>query len=76
MISGIIIGLLAGYIACRLQKGEGKGCLINLFLGILGGVVGGWLFGLLGIAAHNWIGELITATIGAVVVLWIFARLK
>ena len=61
MISGIISGILAGYVASRLQKGEGSGCLVNLFLGIIGGLVGGWLFGLLGISAYGWIGELITA---------------
>lgn len=44
MISGIISGIVAGYIASRLQKGEGSGCLVNLFLGLLGGVVGSWVF--------------------------------
>ena len=44
MISGITSGILAGYIASRLQKGEGSGCLVNLFLGIIGGLVGSWLF--------------------------------
>ena len=35
MISGIISGILAGYVASRLQEGEGSGCLVNLFLGII-----------------------------------------
>lgn len=76
MISGILSGIVAGYIASRLQKGKGSGCLVNLFLGIIGGLVGSWLFGLLGIAAYGWIGETVTAIVGAVVVLWIFAKLK
>ena len=76
MISGIISGILAGYIASRLQKGAGSGCLVNLFLGVIGGLVGGWLFSLIGIAAYGWIGEMITATVGAVVVLWQFAKLR
>ena len=76
MISGIISGILAGYIASRLQKGEGSGCLVNLFLGVIGGLVGGWLFSLIGIAAYGWIGEMITAIVGAVVVLWLFAKLR
>ncbi|MGM9693855.1 MAG: GlsB/YeaQ/YmgE family stress response membrane protein [Alloprevotella sp.] len=76
MISGIISGILAGYIASRLQKGEGSGCLVNLFLGIIGGVVGGWLFNLVGLAPFGWIGEMITAVVGAVVVLWVFAKLR
>ncbi|NPD82101.1 GlsB/YeaQ/YmgE family stress response membrane protein [Prevotella sp. PINT] len=76
MISGIISGIVAGYIASRLQKGEGSGCLVNLFLGLLGGVVGSWVFGLFGLTAYSWIGEMITAIVGAVVVLWLFAKLR
>lgn len=75
MISGITSGILAGYIASRLQKGEGSGWLVNLFLGIIGGLVGSWLFGLLGISAYGWIGELITAIVGAIIILWLFAKL-
>lgn len=53
-----------------------SGCLVNLFLGIIGGMVGSWLFSLVGLAAYGWIGEMIVAIIGAVVVLWIFAKLR
>ncbi len=76
MISGIISGILAGYIASRLQKGEGSGCLVNLFLGLIGGLVGSWLFSLFGLTAYSWLGEIVMAVIGAVIVLWIFARLR
>ena len=43
-----------GYIASRIQKDEGSGCLVNLFLDLIGGLFGGWLFGLLGISAYCW----------------------
>ncbi len=76
MISGIISGIIAGYIASRIQKGEGSGCLVNLFIGVAGGIVGSWLFGLLGIAAYGWIGEMIVSVIGAVILLWLFAKLR
>ena len=42
MIAGIIIGIIAGFIACKLTNREGKGCIIDLLLGIVGGAVGGW----------------------------------
>ena len=50
MIEAIITGILAGFIAAKLTGGEGKGCWIDLFLGLVGGVVGNWLLGLLGIS--------------------------
>lgn len=70
LISSIICGILAGFIACKLTNKEGKGCLVDLFLGIIGGVVGGWVFSLLGICVNSLIGSIVCAVIGAVIVLW------
>ena len=75
--TGLIIGIIAGFIACKLTNREGKGCIIDLLLGIVGGAVGGWLFGILGIhAGAGIIGEIITAVVGAVVVLWLWNKLS
>ena len=70
LISSTICGILAGFIACKLTNKEGKGCLVDLFLGIIGGVVGGWVFSLLGIGVNSLIGSIVCAVIGAVIVLW------
>ena len=70
LISSIICGILAGFIACKLTNKEGKGCLVDLFLGIIGGVVGGGVFSLLGIGVNSLIGSIVCAVIGAVIVLW------
>ncbi len=67
----IIIGIVAGFAAGKIMTGGGFGLLVNLILGIIGGVLGGWIFMLLGIATGGIIGSLITATVGAIVVLWI-----
>ena len=67
----IIIGIAAGFLAGKIMRGGGFGVIINLILGIAGGVLGGWVFGLLGIAASCIIGSLITATVGAILMLWI-----
>lgn len=75
MITGIICGIIAGFIACKLTNREGKGCLVDLFLGIVGGAVGGWLFGILGIETVSLVGEMVSAVIGAVIVLWICNKL-
>ena len=69
----IIIGILAGFIAGRLMRGGGFGLLVNLVVGIIGAVLGGWVFGLLGIAAGGIIGSLVTATVGAILLLWIIS---
>ncbi|HKM43874.1 MAG TPA: GlsB/YeaQ/YmgE family stress response membrane protein [Dysgonamonadaceae bacterium] len=72
----IIIGILAGFIAGKLMRGGGFGILVNLIVGIIGAVLGGWIFGLLGIAAGGIIGSLVTATVGAIVLLWIVSLFR
>ena len=67
----ILIGLAAGFIAGKLVKGGGFGLWVNLLLGIIGGVLGGWLFGILGIHTSSIIGSLLTSVVGAVVLLWL-----
>lgn len=76
VIPGIITGLIAGYIASLLQKGHGSGCLVNLLLGVVGGMLGSWLFSLFGLGTYSWIGEVIVSIIGAVILLWLVAKLR
>lgn len=71
MLGGIIIGIIAGYAAGKIMRGGGFGCLVNLILGIIGGVLGSWIFSLLGIRASGMIGSLVTATVGAIALLWV-----
>jgi len=51
MIVGLITGILAGFVASKLFDGKGKGCVVNLVLGIIGGALGGWVFSLFGWAS-------------------------
>ena len=67
----ILIGILAGYFDGKIMRGGGFGLLVNLLLGIIGGVLGGWVFALLGLAATGIIGSLITSVVGAILFLWI-----
>ena len=69
----IIIGIVAGFVAGKLMRGGGFGLLVNLVVGIIGAVLGGWVFGLLGITTTGVIGSLITATVGAIILLWIIS---
>lgn len=67
----ILIGIAAGFVAGKLMRGGGFGIIVNLIVGIIGGVLGGWLFSLFGISTDSIVGSLITAVVGAVVLLWI-----
>ena len=68
----INIGIVAGYVAGKIMRGGGFGLIVNLVVVIIGGVLGGWLFSLLGIySTGGIIGSLVVATIGAIVLLWI-----
>jgi uncharacterized membrane protein YeaQ/YmgE (transglycosylase-associated protein family) len=73
-IGWIIIGLLAGWIAGHITRGRGFGCVVDIVLGLIGAVVGGWIFTRLGILAWGFWGSLAAATVGAVVLVAI-ARL-
>ena len=76
IILSLIIGCLAGFCAGKLMKGGGFGLIMNLVLGLFGGFLGGWLFSLLGIEWGGLLGQLGTAIIGAVVILWLASLLK
>ena len=56
--------------------GKGGGLLWDLILGVIGGFAGGYLFDLLNISLGGVIGQLVTAVVGAVVVLWIASFLR
>jgi uncharacterized membrane protein YeaQ/YmgE (transglycosylase-associated protein family) len=58
-------------VACSL-RGRAIGLLTNLLVGIAGSFIGGTLAGLLNIEFHGWLGNLLVATIGAVLVLWLW----
>jgi uncharacterized membrane protein YeaQ/YmgE (transglycosylase-associated protein family) len=72
----IILGILAGFIASKLVSGSGMGVLMDLVVGIVGSVLGGWIFGLLGLGAYWLIGQLIMAVLGAVVLLLLVRAIK
>lgn len=76
IILSLILGCLAGFCAGKLMKGGGFGFIMNLILGLFGGALGGWLFSVLGIAWGGLLGQLGTAIIGAVVILWIASLIK
>lgn len=76
VIGVLIIGALAGWLAGKIMKGQGFGVAINIVVGIIGAVIGGFLFSLVGVTAGGFIGSLITATVGAVALLFVISLIK
>ena len=76
IIATIIIGLVSGFIANYIMKGKGSGFIINLLVGLVGSWVGGFLFGLMGLAAFGLIGKIVASVFGAVVLLFAIKKIK
>ncbi|MDH4137128.1 MAG: GlsB/YeaQ/YmgE family stress response membrane protein [Anaerolineae bacterium] len=72
----IISGIVAGWLTGLVMKGRGYGLIGDLVIGLLGGVIGGWLFSLFGVATHSWLGEILVAVIGGVVLVAIVRVLR
>jgi uncharacterized membrane protein YeaQ/YmgE (transglycosylase-associated protein family) len=76
LIWQICIGILAGFLAGKIMRGRGYGLIIDLLLGIVGSMLGGWVFRLLGLAASGLVGQLVMATVGAVLLIVIVRSLR
>ncbi|MGW0453735.1 MULTISPECIES: GlsB/YeaQ/YmgE family stress response membrane protein [Gordonia] len=71
-IGYIIIGAIAGWIAGKIVKGSGSGILMNIVIGIVGALIGGFLLSFfVDTASGGWWFTLFTAVLGAVILLWI-----
>ena len=71
----LIIGLVAGYIAEKVTASD-HGLLTNLIVGIAGSFVGGALAGLLDIEFYDWLGNLLVATLGAILLLFVWRKVR
>jgi uncharacterized membrane protein YeaQ/YmgE (transglycosylase-associated protein family) len=73
----IIIGIIAGWLAGKIMRGVGFGLLGDLVIGVIGALLGGFIFGQLGISTGaGFFGSLITATIGAIILLFLIRLIK
>ena len=69
----LLIGFLAGYIAERAMNRD-HGLLTNVLVGIAGSFVGGTLAGIVGISFYGFLGNLVVAVAGALLILWFFGK--
>lgn len=74
IIGWLILGLIAGFIASKVVNKSGEGLLLDIILGIVGAVVGGFLFSLIGAAPVTGLNiySMVVAVIGAIVVLLVY----
>lgn len=72
----LLIGLIAGWLAGQVMKGGGFGVIGDMIIGVIGAFLGGWLFSMLGISAGGTIGAIITAFVGAVVLILLLRLIK
>jgi uncharacterized membrane protein YeaQ/YmgE (transglycosylase-associated protein family) len=75
LIWEIAIVILAGFLAGKIMRGRGYGVLLDLLLGMVGSVVGGFVFGLLGLHAYGFVGSIVVATAGAVMLVYLVRHL-
>jgi uncharacterized membrane protein YeaQ/YmgE (transglycosylase-associated protein family) len=70
----LLIGLAAGWLAGKLMEGHSFGLLGNLVVGVIGAILGGFLFRLVGLLTIGLLGSLISATVGAILLLFLLQK--
>lgn len=77
-LAWIVLGLIAGFIGSKIVNKSGEGLILDILLGIVGAVVGGWLFNRFGQAGVTGLNlySILVAVVGAVVVLLIYHAIR
>jgi uncharacterized membrane protein YeaQ/YmgE (transglycosylase-associated protein family) len=73
-IAWIVLGLISGFIASKLVNKSGEGVVLDIILGIVGALVGGWLFNTMGQSGVTGLNlySMLVAVVGAVIVLVLY----
>jgi uncharacterized membrane protein YeaQ/YmgE (transglycosylase-associated protein family) len=74
ILAWIVIGVIAGWLTGKIMKGSGFGFLMDMVVGLVGAVIGGFIsshLGFGGVSQHGLIGSIIIATIGAVLLTFV-----
>jgi uncharacterized membrane protein YeaQ/YmgE (transglycosylase-associated protein family) len=77
-LSWIVLGLLAGFIASKIVNRQGEGFLLDIMLGIVGAIAGGWVFSLFGASGATGLNlySLLVAVAGAILVLVLYHAIQ
>jgi uncharacterized membrane protein YeaQ/YmgE (transglycosylase-associated protein family) len=72
----IVCGIIAGWLTGLIMRGHGFGLVGDLIIGLLGGLIGGFLARAFGLAPTSWIGQIIVAVLGGIVLVAIIRALR
>ena len=74
IIAWIVLGLISGFVASKVINKTGEGLLLDIVLGVVGAVVGGWLFSMFGMGGVTGLNvySFVVAIVGAIIVLLVF----
>ena len=74
ILGWILLGLIAGFVASKVVNNQGEGCLVNVALGLVGAMVGGFIFTTIGgTGVHGFnLYSMLVAVVGAIVALFIW----
>lgn len=76
-VAFIFMGAIAGWLAGRITRGKGFGLVTNIVVGILGALLGGWIFTLAEVSVRNgFFGGLIISLVGSIILLWLISLFK
>jgi uncharacterized membrane protein YeaQ/YmgE (transglycosylase-associated protein family) len=77
-LAWIVLGLIAGFVGSKIVNKRGEGLILDIILGIIGAIVGGWLFSMFGASGVTGVNlySLLVAVVGAVVVLVVYHAIR
>jgi uncharacterized membrane protein YeaQ/YmgE (transglycosylase-associated protein family) len=78
LLVALVVGAIAGWLAGQIMKGSGYGLIGDIIIGVIGGFVGSWLWGVLKLPliANFWVSAIVTATVGAVLLLFVIKLVR
>jgi uncharacterized membrane protein YeaQ/YmgE (transglycosylase-associated protein family) len=75
VIAWLVVGLVAGFLACRVMGAGGYGLIGDVVVGLVGAVIGGFLFGQLVTGDYGLVGSVVVALLGAWLLIWLARQL-
>jgi uncharacterized membrane protein YeaQ/YmgE (transglycosylase-associated protein family) len=77
-LAWIVLGLVAGFVGSKIVNKKGEGLILDIVLGIVGAIVGGWLFSMFGASGVTGLNlySLAVAIVGAIVVLVLYHAIR